>query len=113
MICLRTVHADRTTVFTNSAIATIGRITISSAPTEKRSDAVPESRTLLGDIDRCTTLGGQGFDEPCYRAWGSFHNDTLNFALCDGSVQTFSIAVDMNIFADAATIAGREFSPLP
>ena len=78
-----------------------------------RSDAVAESRTLLGDIDRCTKLGGQGDFEPCYRAWDSFHNDTLNFVLCDGSVQTFSIAMDMNIFADAATIAGREFSPLP
>jgi prepilin-type N-terminal cleavage/methylation domain-containing protein/prepilin-type processing-associated H-X9-DG protein len=78
-----------------------------------RSDAVPESRTLLGDIDRCTTLGGQGDFDPCNRAWGSFHNDTLNFALCDGSVQTFSIAMDMHIFADAATIAGREFSLLP
>jgi prepilin-type N-terminal cleavage/methylation domain-containing protein len=78
-----------------------------------RSDAVPESRTLLGDYDRCTSLGGQGNIEPCSRAWGSFHNDTLNFLLCDGSIQTFSVTIDMNLFANAATIAGREFAPLP
>src|SRR5262245_4119728 len=48
-----------------------------------RSDAVPESRTLLGDLDLCTATGGQGGEEPCYRAWGSFHTDLLNFLLCD------------------------------
>jgi hypothetical protein len=37
----------------------------------------------------------------------------LNFVLCDGSVQTFSIAIDMKLFVESATIAGREFAPLP
>jgi prepilin-type N-terminal cleavage/methylation domain-containing protein len=78
-----------------------------------RSDAMPESRTLLGDYDRCTLVGGQLEWWPCDRAWGSLHTDLLNFLLCDGSVQTFPITMDTNIFAEAATIAGKEFAPLP
>jgi prepilin-type N-terminal cleavage/methylation domain-containing protein len=78
-----------------------------------RSDAVPESRTLLGDYDRCTLLGGQGDAETCNRAWGSLHTDLLNFLLCDGSVQTFPLTIDMKVFVESATIAGREFAPLP
>src|SRR5204863_4209082 len=78
-----------------------------------RSDAMPESRTLIGDYDRCTAIGGQGAFEPCSRAWGSLHTDLLNFLLCDGSVQTFSLTIDTQIFAEAATIAGKEFAPLP
>jgi prepilin-type N-terminal cleavage/methylation domain-containing protein len=78
-----------------------------------RSDAIPQSRTLLGDYDRCTLLGGVGHMKPCDRAWGSLHTDVLNFLLCDGSVQTFTITIDTKLFAEAATIAGREFAPLP
>ncbi len=78
-----------------------------------RSDAMPESRTLLGDYDRCTLLRGQMDIWPCDRAWGSLHTDTVNFLLCDGSVQPLPLAIDMKVFAEAATIAGREFAPLP
>jgi prepilin-type N-terminal cleavage/methylation domain-containing protein len=78
-----------------------------------RSEAIPESRTLLGDFDRCSMIGGQGAWKPCDRAWGSFHTDLLNFLLCDGSVQTFSLTIDTKIFAEAATMAGKEFAPLP
>jgi prepilin-type N-terminal cleavage/methylation domain-containing protein len=78
-----------------------------------RSDAVAESRTLIGDYDRCTSLGGIGGFETCNRSWGSLHTDTVNFLICDGSVQPFSLTMDMRIFADSATIAGKEFAPLP
>ena len=78
-----------------------------------RSDAVAESRTLLGDWDRCNRAGGQGGSETCNHAWGSMHPDLLNFLLCDGAVHTFSVSMDMQIFADSATIAGKEFAPLP
>lgn len=78
-----------------------------------RSDVVPQSRTLIADYDRCTSLGGIGEFDPCSRAWGSLHNGVLNFALCDGSVHSFSLSVDMHIFSDAASIAGREYAPLP
>jgi prepilin-type N-terminal cleavage/methylation domain-containing protein len=81
--------------------------------TYNRSDAVPESRTLLGDYDRCTSIGGQGDFETCNRAWGSLHTDAINFLLCDGSVQTSPITMDMQVFAASATIAGREYVPLP
>ena len=77
-----------------------------------RSDVVPQSRTLLGDYDRCTRLGGVGEFDPCNRAWGSIHTDVVNFLLCDGSVHAFSLTMDMHILADAATIAGREYAPL-
>jgi len=78
-----------------------------------RSDAVPESRTLLPDYDRCAEMGGQGDFEPCNRAWGSFHPEVVNFLLADASVHTFTVTMDMNVFAEAATIAGKEFAPLP
>ena len=78
-----------------------------------RSDAMPESRTLLGDYDRCTLLGGQLAFWPCDRAWGSLHTDTVNFLLCDGSVQSLPLNIDAKVFADAGTIAGHEFAPLP
>jgi len=75
-----------------------------------RSDAVSQSRTLLSDYDRCTSLGNI---KPCDRAWGSFHADVNNFLLCDGSVQTFPLAIDMELFANAATIAGKDPRTLP
>jgi prepilin-type processing-associated H-X9-DG protein len=78
-----------------------------------RSDAVPESRTLIGNYDRCTSLGGQGGKQPCDRAWGSLHTDTFNFLLCDGSVQSFSITMDAKIFANAASMAGKDLALLP
>jgi hypothetical protein len=77
-----------------------------------RSDAVPESRTLIGDYDRCTSIGGQGDIEPCNRAWGSFHPDLLNFVMGDASVQTYSVTIDTKIFAESATISGKEYTQL-
>jgi prepilin-type N-terminal cleavage/methylation domain-containing protein/prepilin-type processing-associated H-X9-DG protein len=76
--------------------------------TYNRSDVVPESRTLIGDLDRCTELGGSGDFQTCYRAWGSFHPEVVNFLFCDGSVRTIGLTVNMQYLADAATIAGRE-----
>jgi prepilin-type N-terminal cleavage/methylation domain-containing protein/prepilin-type processing-associated H-X9-DG protein len=78
-----------------------------------RSEAVPQSRTLLGDYDRCSLIGGVGEWRPCLRAWGAFHPGAFNFVLCDGSVHTYTVTMNTKVFADAATIAGREFAPLP
>jgi prepilin-type N-terminal cleavage/methylation domain-containing protein len=78
-----------------------------------RSDAMPEGRTLLSDVDLCTSAGGQGDFEPCYRAWGSFHSNVLNFVLCDASVRTLPITIDTRVFTESATIAGREVVQLP
>lgn len=78
-----------------------------------RSDAVPESRTLVGDYDRCTELSGQSDFRTCNRAWGSFHPQVVNFLYCDGAVRPLSLTVDMRLFAESATMAGGEFAPLP
>lgn len=75
------------------------------------SAAVPgQSRTLIGDYDRCTGIGGTGGDNPCKRAWGSQHSGgAINFVLCDGSVRTIKATIDMNtVFPALATIAGGE-----
>jgi len=68
-----------------------------------------QSRTLIPDFDLCSNTAPFGTNQ-CKRAWGSFHtNNMLNFALCDGSVRTFSTSVDMNVVMPAmATIAGGE-----
>ncbi len=78
-----------------------------------RSDAFSQSRTLLGDYDRCSRIGGVGEWRPCLRAWGAFHPGVFNFLLCDGSVRNFPVTMNTKVFADAATIAGHEVAPLP
>src|SRR6185503_8199953 len=72
-----------------------------------RSEAVPESRILLPDYDSCCLAGANEHIDPCNRAWGAFHPQVLNFLDCDGAVHTFSITIDMKLFAEAVTIAGR------
>jgi prepilin-type N-terminal cleavage/methylation domain-containing protein/prepilin-type processing-associated H-X9-DG protein len=78
-----------------------------------RSDAVPESRTLLANWERCAASGGAGGFNTCNRSWGSFHSGAINFALCDGSTRPIATNIDMKLFAEVATIAGREHAPLP
>jgi prepilin-type processing-associated H-X9-DG protein len=73
-----------------------------------------ETRTLLADYDRCNTIGGLSGVHTCKRAWGSFHaGPILNFAMCDGSVRSFSTVVSMPILTRLATIAGGEPVTLP
>jgi prepilin-type N-terminal cleavage/methylation domain-containing protein len=73
-----------------------------------KSDVIPESRTLLNDYDRCAAIGGQGGLQACSRGWGSFHPGIVQFLLADGSVRPVSRSVNMQLLAEAATIAGRE-----
>jgi prepilin-type N-terminal cleavage/methylation domain-containing protein len=77
------------------------------------SAAVPQSRTLLVDYDKCRTIGGRGGSNPCKRGWGSFHPQGLHFVLVDGSVHLINGNIDINLFADLATIAGDEGTQLP
>ncbi len=77
------------------------------------SGATAQPRTLWGDYDRCVEAGGPGGDNPCKRGWGSFHPGGLHFALCDGSVRFLNDSIDMNLFADLATIAGDETASVP
>lgn len=73
-----------------------------------KSDAVAQSRTILNDYDRCVAINGPGGDQPCKRAWGSFHPGGVQFVLCDGSVHFVSRLIDMNLFTELATIDGGE-----
>ncbi len=73
-----------------------------------QSSTLPQSRTIIGDYDRCDAIGGAGGSNACKRGWGSFHTNTINFAFCDGSVRSLSINININMFADLGTIAGGE-----
>jgi hypothetical protein len=70
--------------------------------------AVPQSRTLLNDYDRCVKIGGTGGDNPCKRGWGSFHANSLQFLYADGAVRGLSLNISMDIFCEQATMAGGE-----
>ncbi|MDX1944291.1 MAG: DUF1559 domain-containing protein [Pirellulaceae bacterium] len=78
-----------------------------------KSDAVPQSRTLLNDYDRCAAIGGAGDIQACSRGWGSFHPGAVQFLMADAAVRPVPLSVDMNLFAEAATIAGQERGQLP
>jgi prepilin-type N-terminal cleavage/methylation domain-containing protein len=71
-----------------------------------------QPRTLIPDFDLCSNTAPGGTNQ-CKRAWGSFHSaGMLNFALCDGSVRSFSTNIDMNVvFPALATISGGEVLP--
>jgi hypothetical protein len=73
-----------------------------------RSDAVPQGRTLMGNWNRCTSIGGTGGVPPCNRAWGSFHPGTIQFLYGDGNVRPVSQTCDTMLFVNAATIDGGE-----
>ncbi len=73
----------------------------------------PQSRTLIGDYDRCVSVGGNGGSNACKRGWGSFHTGVIQFALCDGSVSAISINIDMNVLGNMATIGGNEVTSAP
>lgn len=78
------------------------------------SDAHAQSRTLLGDYNRCVAIGGPGGSNACKRGWGSFHaGGTILFAMCDGSVQMFNRNINTNIWHALATIQNGETVSLP
>lgn len=68
----------------------------------------PETRQLLNDYDKCTALGGANGDNPCKRGWASMHPSIINFLFADGSVRSINTNIDMNMFANMATIANNE-----
>ncbi len=77
------------------------------------SAATGQARTLIGDYDRCTAIGGVGGDNPCKRAWGSNHSGVINFCFTDGSVRTVSESVSPDpIFTAISTMSGGEVETL-
>lgn len=77
------------------------------------SGAVPQPQILWGDFDRCVEANGLGGDIPCKRGWGSLHNGTINFVLCDGSTRSLSTSIDLDLFPKLTTIAGDEAAQVP
>ena len=74
-----------------------------------------ESRMYIPDFNLCGSLPGvPAGNNPCKRAFASFHPGGLNFVLIDGSTRFVSTSVDLvNILGPAATIMGQEASQLP
>jgi len=75
-----------------------------------KSCAVPQTRTLLVDYGRCVEVGGSGGSDACKRAWGALHPGGLHFSFGDGSVRFLNTSIDMQIFAEMATMAGGEIA---
>jgi prepilin-type N-terminal cleavage/methylation domain-containing protein len=73
-----------------------------------KSEVVPQTRTMLSDYQRCVDVGGVGGSNPCKRAWGTAHQAGIQFAYADGSVHNLAFAIDMEIFASMASIAGPD-----
>jgi prepilin-type N-terminal cleavage/methylation domain-containing protein len=70
----------------------------------------PQSRQLFADYNRCdsfssTSVGG---GNPCKRAWGSYHPNSISFVNGDGSIRSISTNIDMIVFAALATIENGE-----
>ena len=80
-----------------------------------QSSITTESRIFGESYAKCVALQntGQGGDNPCKRMFGSHHSNGANFVMCDASVRFVPYAVDINVLAAAATIAGGEAVPLP
>jgi hypothetical protein len=79
------------------------------------SDATPQARTLLPDYDACVAQGDGTLESqnPCKRGWASFHPGGMNFLCCDGAVHFVSRSVNLEVFCEMATIAGRETPTAP
>lgn len=77
------------------------------------SAGVPQARILWGDFDRCVAADGVGGEYACKRGWGSFHNGTINFVLCDGSTRSLTTTIDIDLFPKLTTIAGDEAAQVP
>ncbi len=73
-----------------------------------QSSVIAESRTLLGDYDRCVSISGAGGANTCKRGWGSYHPETIHYALADGRVASMSPHVDVQLLTNMASIEGGE-----
>ena len=72
-----------------------------------------QTRSIVSDYDRCLQINGPFGDNPCKRSWGSLHPGGLSAAMCDGSVQFISEAIDIFLLGAMSTIAGGEVLPQP
>lgn len=80
-----------------------------------KSDAYPFAATLQG-FDACNNVAAQiptDGNNACKRGWGSYHAGGLQFVMADGSVQFISQTIDIFLFCNLATIAGKETAGVP
>jgi Tfp pilus assembly protein PilE len=70
--------------------------------------ATDQSRTLINDFERCIAIGGTGGEDPCKRAFASFHPGGLQITMCDASTRFISKQIDLNVWTAMATISGGE-----
>jgi len=89
------------------------------------SITVGQPRILLGDYDRCVSIGGRGGSNTCKRGWGSFHPGIVQFCMADASVRSIGDSVnvgvgrnntsvrDMGVLPAMASIQGHEVIDLP
>jgi prepilin-type N-terminal cleavage/methylation domain-containing protein len=60
------------------------------------------------DANGCWGTPGLYGDQPCKRAFNSYHTNGINFVLGDGSVRFFRTTIAMNLLEAMATISGGE-----
>jgi len=77
------------------------------------SSVTAQPRTLWGDYDACKAAGGYGGPLACRRGWGSMHPGVINFALCDASVRSIALGVDMKVLESMSTIGKEDTLPTP
>ena len=76
----------------------------------------PQSRALINNFDRCSDNSlwpGTSGNQPCKRAFASFHSGVINFAFADGSVHALSTNIDLINLGYLATVAGGEVAVSP
>jgi prepilin-type N-terminal cleavage/methylation domain-containing protein/prepilin-type processing-associated H-X9-DG protein len=66
--------------------------------------AIPESRTLIPDYNKCAAAPGPDGSNSCKRAFGSLHPGGLNALFVDGSVHFLKQTINMNTWMALATI---------
>jgi prepilin-type N-terminal cleavage/methylation domain-containing protein/prepilin-type processing-associated H-X9-DG protein len=63
-------------------------------------------RSFPNDFDNSWSLNGPGaLPQPQYFSFGSLHDDSVNFALCDGSVRPINKLIDKGLIRKLATRA--------
>ena len=69
--------------------------------------------TPLPNGTGCAGSPGRDADQKCKRAFGSLHNNTMNFVMADGSVRAISYNADLSLLRPMASIEGGESNTVP
>lgn len=106
---------DRSAFWANSYYGmNLGSILLRAACIANPNCSIDEAAFSLDpDYDLCSAKLGSG--TPCNRTFAGLHGGggSINFVLCDGSVQSFSVEMNLHILAAMATTAGAETNVSP